>query len=105
MRLDDPKTMRMTSRALPIATGAIVLAQLAHFGPEKRFAASWIFLTLMSLYLGWFIWKRSSDQEATFFSTRIRPTDSDGDKSSVDLVAMVGAVAIVGLAALLPWLR
>ena len=105
MNLTDPKAMRAASYALPVATIAVALAQLAHFGLEKRFVASWLFIVFISLYLGWFLGQRSRNQEAEFFSTRIRPTDSDGRKSSVDLIAMLGATFLVGLLVLLPWLR
>ena len=91
-----PKRRRRECPAA-VATIAVALAQLTHFGLEKRFVASWLFIVFMSLYLGWFLGQRSRNQEAAFFSTRIRPTDSEGRKASVDLIAMLGATFLVGL--------
>ena len=105
MYLITPSFMRKVAYGLPASICLAVVAQLLWFGWNARFIASWVFLSFMSCYLGWFLNRRSQNQEAAFFSTRIRPDDSEGRKSSVDLFGVLGAIVLVVLSLFLPWLR
>lgn len=97
--------MRVVGLALPVCIGIIIAAQMVLLGLKPGLYSSWAFLFLMGVYLGRFLHLRSRGREAAFFSTRIRPTDSDERRGSTEWVALVGAACLVLLTLLLPLLR
>lgn len=97
--------MRVVGLALPVCITAIIVAQIIFIGLKPTFFSSWAFLCLMGVYLGRFLYLRSNDREAAFFSTRIRPTDSADRRFSTEWVALAGAVLLIVLTLLLPVLR
>ncbi len=104
MPVSQDSLLRKTSIALPAAVCFIVIGQAIHFGWHLRLALSWAYLVFMAVYLAWFLNRRSHDQEAAFFSTRIRPSDNDRRKSSADYMALLSAPFLVVLTLALPWL-
>lgn len=105
MELTEPRVMRKVAYGLPAMNSVVVVVQLVWFGWNERFIGSWAFLLFMSYYLGWFLNRRSLNQEAAFFSTTVRPDDASDRKYSVDVVAMLSAPFLLALTFLLPWLR
>lgn len=97
--------MRFAGVALPLCVGAIIVVQMFVVGITSSLYTSWAFLFFMATYLGRFLFLRSEGREAAFFSTRIRPTDSDERRLSTEWVALAGAAFLVGLTLLLPMLR
>jgi hypothetical protein len=97
--------MRLAGIALPISIAVIVVLQMIFVGLKSSLFASWAFLLFMGVYLGRFLYLRSQGREAAFFSTRIRPTDSDDRRLSTEWVALAGAVFLIVLTLLLPVLR
>ena len=97
--------LRFAGLALPVCIGVIIVAQMIVVGLKPSLYTSWAFLFFMGAYLGRFMYQRSRGREAAFFSTRIRPTDSDERRLSTEWVALAGAVFLVILTLLLPVLR
>jgi Ca2+/Na+ antiporter len=101
----DVSRRKLLAVSLPISVALIIICQMILLGPKPSLYSSWAFLMFMAAYLGWFLFRRSENREASFFSTRVRATDSDQTQLSVDWVASAGAIFLIGLAVVLPWLR
>lgn len=97
--------MRVTGLALPVCIGAVIAAQMAALGLNSTYCTSWAFAFFMGAYLGRFLYQRSQGREASFFSTRIRPSDSEDRRYSAELAALIGAWFLVVVTILLPVLR
>jgi len=87
--------MRFVSFALPIAFSGllamgVLIAGIARVGLFSAAAG-----LLFSLYAGRFLHRRSKNLEAVFFSTRVRPSDSEDRKFQCELGVLMGAAVLV----------
>jgi uncharacterized membrane protein YbaN (DUF454 family) len=91
--------MRFVAFALPIAVAGllavgVLITGIAHLGLFSSAAG-----LLFSLYAARFLHRRSKNLEAVFFSTRVRPSDSEDHKFQCELGALMGAAVVVAATA------
>jgi hypothetical protein len=91
--------MAVVSYALPLIVGSLFLvgALLTQVGRLELISVA--AGSFVSLCAARFLHRRSRNLEAVFFSTRVRPTDSEDRKFQCEIGALVGAAILVSATA------
>jgi hypothetical protein len=99
MAVDDERIHRAQRYAailVPVITG---ITAMYYWSAGRTEAWASLSVALMSLYLGRFLWRRSTDRPARFGIYRVDESSEIDDKRDVDRMSLVwAAVAILALA-------
>lgn len=95
--------MRWLACALPVVVFAATVLYGWRYDFAQHVVGAFSFLLFGSCIVARFLWRRSDNLAAHLVSVALLPNDDDDRKEQVELVAMIGAVALMLLAVILPW--
>ena len=105
MNVDDSRlkvVMAYASGVLPTLICAIALLQVFTHSFSKNYVLSELCILVTSCLNARYFYRRARNLEATFFATRVVPSDPDEKNTLIDAIALVFSALLLLLAICVP---